>query len=318
MNSRKMSRLGIGGVDAVDGRISWAFDPAQRSGTGDRKCARSCSTPDQLCYGRPDVGSRAGIRPENIDVVPEPYRQTLLGIAKGIDDFRASLTWLTAIRAAVPRKFPVPHQLGQRTMDGAWIHEYLARESLLVKRDLITAVSTELETMFDCALHIDLDERQALFRGTPAKTQWRFPLADFGEGVTQILPVIALCCMAERGELGLEPILAIEQPEMHLHESAERKLASLLARVAQSPSRPRLVLETHSDILLSALLLEVAEGRLPKEDLALHWISRESAVAESRVEYLPVDMHGNPEGWPVGALGERSALARSLFLARRK
>ncbi len=260
----------------------------------------------------------AGIRPENVDSVPEPYRQSLIRVAKGVSEFHSTLTWLAAIRATVPRKRPIPHQAATKTMDGAWVLDHLARESMMGKRELLVAVSRELETMFDCALHVDIDERDALFRGTPGTTQWRFPLADMGEGVTQVLPVIALCCMAERGDLGHEPILCIEQPEMHLHESAEHQLAAFFARITNSAYRPRLVLETHSDILLSALMLEVAEGRLPQENVALHWVSRESSVSESRVDLLQVDARGNPQGWPIGAFGERAALARALFLARRR
>ena len=260
----------------------------------------------------------SGVRPDPSGALPEEVRPALIRLAARLNRLRASVSWLTAVRATVPRRRPVPAREPVRGADGVWLQEHLAREATQSRRGLITAVSDELEKMFDCALHVDLDDRDVLLRGTPTSVQWRLPLADLGEGITQVLPVVALCAMAERGDLGERPVLAIEQPEMHLHADAERALATFLARVAKSAPAPRLVLETHSEILLSALLLEVAEGRLVPDDLALHWVSRESAASESRVLHVPVDAKGNPEGLPAKAFEQRSELARSLFLARRR
>lgn len=260
----------------------------------------------------------SGIRPEPSQAVPEGDRAALQRLAGRLDELGASVSWLAAVRATVPRRRAVAHREPPRGADGAWLQDRLARDALRSQRALIDAVSAELEAMFGCALHVDLDERDALLRGTPAGVQWRLPLADLGEGITQVLPVVTLCCMAERGELGDRPILCIEQPEMHLHADAERALAAFLSRVARSTPAPRLVLETHSEILLAALLLEVAEGRLRPDHLALHWISRESAATEGIVWDVRVDARGNAEGWPAGAFDQRSELARSLFIARRR
>jgi len=260
----------------------------------------------------------AGIRPENLDTLPVPQQTALQRIATQLDKLRTSLVWLTAVRAKVPRKRPIPNNAPDRRADGAWVQDHLGRDALAIRRELKDAVSAELEGMFECALHVEMDERDAVFQGIPNGTSWKFPFADLGEGVTQVLPVITLGCMAERGELGQNPILCIEQPEMHLHESAERKLATFFARIAKCPSAPQLVIETHSDILLTAILLAVAEGRLSASDVAIHWVGRESANTESFVHRVDLDDRGNPQQWPAGALAERSELARSLFYARRR
>lgn len=231
--------------------------------------------------------------------------------------FRTSVEWLTAVRATVPRRQPIPPVAGARLSTGAWAQTLLASESTPSRRALVGVVSAELEAMFQCVLHVDVDEGDLLLRGAPVGVTWRVPLADLGEGITQVLPVITLCCMAERGDLGTEPLLCIEQPEMHLHADAERLLALFLARVVRSPSRPRLILETHSEILLSAFLIEVARGNLPQEQLALHWVGRESPAVESTVRSLTIDAQGRPAPWPPGAFSERTDLARELFIARR-
>ena len=260
-----------------------------------------------------------GIRPEADPSMPDDVASPALArLGERLDRFKTSLHWLTAVRATVPRRKTIPHRDVQEGADGAWAQIRLAQEVTNSRRELISAVSDTLCAMFDCELNVDLDEGDVLMRGTPRGVSWRVPLADLGEGITQVLPVVTLCCMAERGDLGEEPILCIEQPEMHLHADAERVLAGFLARVAASRSRPRLVLETHSEILLSAFLLEVAREQVGADDVALHWVSRESAATESLVRSIRVDARGRPETWPTGALTERVELARDLFLARRR
>lgn len=260
----------------------------------------------------------AGIRPQKIDALPAKEQAPLQRIAAQLDTLRNAITWMSAIRAKVPRKRPIPDQPEKRRADGAWVQDQLGRDALAIRWDLKDAVSAELEGMFGCKLFVEMDAREAVFRGIPKGTSWKLPLADLGEGVAQVLPVLTVGCMAERGDLGQNPILAIEQPEMHLHESAERKLAAFLARIAQCDYAPRFIIETHSDILLSALLLEVAEERLPASNLAIHWVGRESASTESSVHQVGLDDRGNPQQWPAGALEERSELARELFYARRR
>lgn len=260
----------------------------------------------------------SGIRPSPTAEQPTALQALLQRSAARLDELRASLYWLTAVRAAVPRKRTLPEREPPRAADGTWLQVRLGRDAAQSSRGLRAAVSAQLEALFDCELHADLDERDLLLRGSPGRAPWRLPLADLGEGITQVLPVITLCCLAERGDLGAEPVLCIEQPEMHLHGDAERDLARFLCRVAQSPSQPRLVLETHSELLLSAVLLEIAEGRLKPEQLALHWLSRESPLAESQIQHVAVDARGIPSGWPAGAFGERAELARALFQARRR
>lgn len=258
-----------------------------------------------------------GVRPVADAAQPAELRALIERVGARMDGLRATTEWLTAVRAHAPRKRAVPHQEPPRRSDGAWAQVRLAQDAVRGRSELIHAVSKTLEDLFDCTLHVDIDEDEALLRASPRGVAWRVPLADLGEGFVQVLPVITLCSMAELGELGEEPTLCIEQPEMHLHPDAERSLARFLVRVASSPSRPRLVLESHSEILLSAFLLEVARG-LPPSTLSLHWVGRESAASESWVQHVEVDAKGQPEPWPIGAFRERPELARELFLARRR
>lgn len=140
-------------------------------------------------------------------------------------------------------------------------------------------------------------------------------LADCGEGMTQVLPVIVALARAERGAPDDPRIVACEQPELHLHPRKEIALARLLARIASTAAPPSLLLETHSENLLLALQLEIAEGRLDPARLGLYWI-RQYEDGTSRAEPLAIDADARIKGWPRGVFEEDSTLARELAEAR--
>ncbi len=94
------------------------------------------------------------------------------------------------------------------------------------------------------------------------------PIADLGYGLSQILPVLVQCSFAERGS-----ILLFEQPELHLHHGAARKLATVLAKVAKQKDL-RIVSETHSEDLFLQTLKELNKGNLKLEDLVAYEVSR--------------------------------------------
>lgn len=116
-------------------------------------------------------------------------------------------------------------------------------------------------------------------------------IADVGFGVSQVLPVLVALLTAEPGQL-----VYIEQPELHLHPQAEQALAPILAEAANRGVR--VVVETHSAILLIAIQALVAEDKLSPEILKLHWFQRDSRGA-TRVTSGDLDQNGAYGDWPV-------------------
>ena len=92
-------------------------------------------------------------------------------------------------------------------------------------------------------------------------------IADVGFGLSQVLPVLVAVIAAEPGRL-----VYLEQPELHLHPRAQVALALVLADAAKRGVR--LVVETHSSLLLLGVQTLVAEGDLSPELVKLHWFSR--------------------------------------------
>ena len=119
-------------------------------------------------------------------------------------------------------------------------------------------------------------------------------LIDVGYGVSQVLPVITELLRENARSLFL-----LQQPEVHLHPSAQAALGSLFCQVA-GPER-QLVVETHSDHLLDRVRMDVRDGgtRLKPEDVSILFFER--VELDVRIHSLRLDQEGNvldaPEGY---------------------
>lgn len=115
-------------------------------------------------------------------------------------------------------------------------------------------------------------------------------IADVGFGVSQVLPVIVALLVAEPGQL-----VYLEQPELHLHPRAQFALAQTLVDAAKRGVR--VVVETHSALLLLGIQSLVAEGEISLQKVKLHWFSRgENGVTD--ITSADLDEAGAFGDWP--------------------
>ncbi len=115
-------------------------------------------------------------------------------------------------------------------------------------------------------------------------------IADVGFGVSQVLPVLVALLVAEPGQL-----VYLEQPEIHLHPRAQAALAEILAEAANR--EVRVVVETHSDLLLRRVQSLVAEGTISPEKVKLHWFERQDN-GMTAVNSADLDDAGAFGEWP--------------------
>lgn len=115
-------------------------------------------------------------------------------------------------------------------------------------------------------------------------------LADVGLGVSQTLPVLVALQTAEPDQL-----VYLEHPELHLHPRAQFAMAQILANAANRGGR--VVVETHSSLLLLGVQALVAEGKLAPEKVKLHWFKRDSS-GNTKVSSADLDEKGAFGDWP--------------------
>ncbi|MGC9261256.1 MAG: DUF3696 domain-containing protein [Phycisphaerae bacterium] len=139
-------------------------------------------------------------------------------------------------------------------------------------------------------------------------------LPDVGFGVSQVLPVIVLCCSAPKGST-----IILEQPEIHLHPAAQSGLADLFI-YASKQRGVQIIFESHSEHLLRRLQRRIAEGKLAPDQTALYFCEPGGAEG-SKLNPLEVDPFGNIKNWPKDffgdEFGEMAAMAKAA-LERKK
>ncbi len=121
-------------------------------------------------------------------------------------------------------------------------------------------------------------------------------LADMGHGVADLFPLLVHCCYVPEGST-----LILEQPGVHLHPKAQADLADLFLEVIKERNLQILV-ESHSEHLLTRLQRRVAEKQIGQDDVALHFCRNASGV--STVERLEVDEFGEIKNWPDNFFGD--------------
>jgi hypothetical protein len=133
-------------------------------------------------------------------------------------------------------------------------------------------------------------------------------IAAMGEGVSQVLPIIAAVLRTRKDDC-----LLIEQPEIHLHPSLQADLADLLLEVVNVGHR-QLIVETHSEHLLLRLRRRIAEGRISPEKVAVLFVEKEGS--ESRIRRLDINKHGHFDDWPKGFFDQAYQDAMNLAMAQ--
>ncbi len=114
--------------------------------------------------------------------------------------------------------------------------------------------------------------------------QWR-NLIDVGYGVSQILPIIyVLTKMVESF------MLMLQQPELHLHPSAQAGLGSMLCNVA---TKRQILVETHSDHLIDRVRMDVRDQKygIKPEDVSILYFER--TADDVQIHNIRIDEEGN-------------------------
>lgn len=131
---------------------------------------------------------------------------------------------------------------------------------------------------------------------------------DIGVGISQLFPVVVLTVIQETG------LIAIEQPELHVHPAIQVELADLFARYAIEHKK-LMLLETHSEHLMLRLLRRIREVPSDASEAEIHQSLDKDSVSVVYVQpsaegttfkRLRIDDRGDfLDEWPQGFFDER-------------
>ena len=118
-------------------------------------------------------------------------------------------------------------------------------------------------------------------------------LMDVGYGVSQSLPVLTELLSDSAPSTYL-----LQQPEVHLHPTAQAALGSLFCNIAAKGTQ--MLVETHSDYLLDRVRMDVRDGKdgqtLKPEDVSILYFERSGASV--RIYPIWLDENGNVRDAP--------------------
>jgi hypothetical protein len=211
-----------------------------------------------------------------------------------VEQFIGTIIHIPGLRGTKDRYFPVA-AVGP-TFPGTFdeyfasvIHQWVTENSPQLRdltknlRSIGLAQEITAEKITDA--HIKISVSLAKGKHTPEWTE----LADVGFGVSQTLPVLVALLVARPGQL-----VYLEDPESHLHPRAQVALAAIIAQA--SKRGVRVVVETHSSLLILGIQTLVAEGKLDPSLVKLHWFELRKGI--THVSSADLDEAGRFGEWP--------------------
>lgn len=89
---------------------------------------------------------------------------------------------------------------------------------------------------------------------------------NVGSGISYLISVLIVCLSSPK-----ESVIVIENPEIHLHPSAQAKLCEFLYFV--SKNQRQLFIESHSDHVFNGFRAGIALGEMEREEINIQFIS---------------------------------------------
>lgn len=141
------------------------------------------------------------------------------------------------------------------------------------------------------------------------QTEKGINLSDTGFGYSQILPIITqIWDLSTADRIGrrssIPLVIAIEQPELHLHPALQAKLAeAFIASIKLAKEHGyqlQLLLETHSETIVNYFGRAIAREALRKEDISIILFNKDATTGLSAVKTTTYDKDGYLANWPIG------------------
>ena len=222
-----------------------------------------------------------------------------------VADFFAHVAYLAPLRATATRGYRI-QDLSVSEVDPRGENLAMFLRSLSAEELESFADFTRRHLDFDASLRVFGLHADILVREAPRGRAKN--LVDVGSGYAQVLPLAAIlwstCVRKPRRENGHTSLLAIEQPELHLHPAHQARLTRMFAGAmleSRKAGRPvKLLIETHSEALVNGFGDLVHEKLLSPEDVQIAIFDQDEETHDTTVHLSDYDEDGALRNWPYG------------------
>jgi len=114
-----------------------------------------------------------------------------------------------------------------------------------------------------------------------------------GFGISYALPIIVSGLIAEK-----DRFLIVENPEAHLHPSAQSKIGYFLGVIANAGVH--VIVETHSDHIINGIQIAVAQNAVSHKEVVINFFSQDVNSQQPEVNPIGITEKGELTDWPKG------------------
>lgn len=133
---------------------------------------------------------------------------------------------------------------------------------------------------------------------------------NIGFGISYVLPIIATGLIAAKGSY-----MIVENPEAHLHPSAQSKIGRFLSMVAQSGVN--VIVETHSDHVINGIQIASAKKEIDNNSVIINFFSQTEDNPQPMIENITINEKGELSKWPKGFFDQTQIDFAELFKIRK-
>lgn len=183
---------------------------------------------------------------------------------------------------------------------------------------LIDQVNLYLKDIFpgveiDASSSMETQRAQVMIRNSVKRS---FGVStNVGYGISFLLPIIVAGLVAEKGTM-----LVVENPEAHLHPSAQSQVGQFLAKIASTGTR--VVVETHSDHLINGIQYYAVANPdfLSKVIINNFSITEDKKTLNGKIKTDSIRLADNGDftAWPEGFMDQSRKDLYQLYQARMK
>ncbi|MFM5717846.1 AAA family ATPase [Aeromonas caviae] len=223
----------------------------------------------------------------------EMFENVLNTIGYNLKEFSESIEWLGGIRKKTPRVIQYGGSISKKIdVDGGnaitnLINSYQNKsdaDDVLFVKGFFSELGEEL------TFNNPSDGLWQVMLHPKSNPGVRVDLCDTGEGYSQVLPVLISLAKLHTNN---GKIACIEQPELHLHTKAQKVLAKKIIEAVKKEDgvhSTTAIIETHSEVFLTSLQLEIAKGKISNDMVRLYWIESQS---DGTSDIIPIDFDEN-------------------------
>jgi len=133
---------------------------------------------------------------------------------------------------------------------------------------------------------------------------------NIGFGISYVLPILVTGLIAEKGSF-----MVVENPEAHLHPSAQSRIGTFLSIIATSGVK--VIVETHSDHVLNGIQLSVASRPEMADDVTINYFSNNPHIDQPEIVSISLNEKGELNLWPEGFFDQSQRDYASLLRVRK-